>query len=103
MQKIFDELIELQRIKIKTCAASIIPNLTDDDLLQPNDFPALENNPYFRYNEGVLEGLMTARMAYLAQVTQDDTKSELFGKMKGTIQDSGDLIASTSAEWDVNN
>ncbi len=67
MQKIFDELIELQQIKIKTCAERIIPNLTSDDLLQPNDFPALENNPHFRYEEGVLEGLMTARMAYLAE------------------------------------
>jgi hypothetical protein len=64
VEKIFDELIELQRIKVKKCAESIIPNLTEDDLLQPNDFPLLENNPYFRYNEGVLEGLMTARMAY---------------------------------------
>ncbi len=67
MEEIFDELIKLQRIKIKTCAESIIPHLTDDDLLQPNDFPTLENNPYFRYNEGVLEGLLTARMAYLAR------------------------------------
>lgn len=66
MEKIFDELIELQKNKIKTCAASIHPNLTNDDLLQPNDFPALENNPIFRYNEGVLEGLMAAKMAYLA-------------------------------------
>ena len=72
MQKIFDELIKLQQIKIKSCAESIIPNLTDDDLMQPNDFPALENNPYFRYNEGVLEGLMTARMAYLAQKNSED-------------------------------
>jgi hypothetical protein len=67
MEKIFDELIELQQTKIKNCAESILPNLTSDDLLQPNDFPQLDNNPYFRYEEGVLEGLMAARMAYLAQ------------------------------------
>lgn len=66
MEEVFNELIELQKMKIHQCASSIIPNLTDDDLLQPNDFPQLESNPYFRYNEGVLEGLMTARMAYLA-------------------------------------
>lgn len=66
MEKIFDQLIELQKNKIKSCAESIIPNLTEDDLMQPNDFPLLENNPYFRYEEGILEGLMTARMAYLA-------------------------------------
>lgn len=69
MEEIFDQLIQLQRIKIKNCAASIIPNLTDDDLLQPNDFPALENNPYFRYEEGILEGLMSAKMALLHKMT----------------------------------
>jgi hypothetical protein len=69
VEEIFDQLIQLQRIKIKNCAASIIPNLTDDDLLQPNDFPALENNPYFRYEEGILEGLMSAKMALLHKMT----------------------------------
>ena len=66
MQEIFDELIKLQRDKIFTCARRLIPHITDEDLLQPNDFPVLENNPHFRYEEGVLEGLLTARMAYLA-------------------------------------
>ena len=66
MQEIFDTLIELQRKKIRQCVDSILPNLTEDDLLQPNDFPQLESNPIFRYNEGVLEGLMSAQMAYLA-------------------------------------
>ena len=67
MQQIFDELIALQQKKIYEFAKRIIPHITEDDLLQPNDFPQLENNPYFRYEEGVLEGLMTARMAYQAQ------------------------------------
>lgn len=44
-----------------------IPYLTGDDLLQPNDFPQLEGDPLFRYEEGILEGLLTARMAYLAK------------------------------------
>ncbi len=64
MEEIFDQLIELQKFKIKTCSESIIPHLTEDDLMQPNDFPLLESNPYFRYEEGVLEGLLSARMAY---------------------------------------
>jgi hypothetical protein len=62
----FDELIALQHRKVLNCALRILPHLTEDDILQPNDFPALEMNPHFRYEEGVLEGLMTARMAYLA-------------------------------------
>lgn len=49
-----------------SCALRIVPHITADDLLQPNDFPALENHPYFRYEEGVLEGLYSAQTAYLA-------------------------------------
>ncbi len=67
MEKLFDELIEAQRRKLTACARRIVPHITEDDLLQPNDFPELESHPYFRYEEGVLEGLMTARMAYLAK------------------------------------
>lgn len=67
MQNLFDELITLQKAKILKCAQRIIPHITEDDILQPNDFPLLEMNPHFRYEEGILEGLMTARMAYLAQ------------------------------------
>lgn len=60
----FDELIALQRKKVLNCALRILPHLTEDDILQPNDFPELEMNPHFRYEEGVLEGLLTAQMAY---------------------------------------
>lgn len=67
MNQVFDELIDLQKKKIYAFAQRLIPHITEDDLLQPNDFPELENNPYFRYEEGVLEGLLTARMAFLAR------------------------------------
>jgi hypothetical protein len=66
MEQLFDELVEGQRKKLLHFAQEIIPHLTMDDLLQPNDFPKLEHNPLFRYEEGILEGLLTARMAYLA-------------------------------------
>ena len=67
MEKLFDELVEGQRKKLLLFAQKLIPCATTDDLLQPNDFPELEHNPLFRYEEGVLEGLLTARMAYLAR------------------------------------
>ncbi len=64
--KLFDELIEAQKMKLLTLAQKIIPQVIMDDLLQPNDFPELENNPIFRYEEGILEGLMAAKVAYQA-------------------------------------
>jgi hypothetical protein len=67
MEKLFDALVEGQKRKLLHFAQKIVPHVTSDDLLQPNDFPALEQNALFRYEEGVLEGLLTARMAYLAQ------------------------------------
>lgn len=67
-EELFDELIGQQEEKVFKLAQKIIPHITRDDILQPNDFPALENHPYFRYEEGVLEGLRTARMAFLALI-----------------------------------
>lgn len=66
-EELFDELVQAQQDRLLKCAKRIVPQVIQDDLLQPNDFPALENHPHFRYEEGVLEGLLTARMAYLAE------------------------------------
>jgi hypothetical protein len=65
-EKCFDELIQGQQERLLKCAQRILPRIIADDLLQPNDFPELEMHPLFRYEEGVLEGLLTARMAFLA-------------------------------------
>jgi hypothetical protein len=62
-EKTFDELIQMQQKQLLKMARRIIPTATPDDLLQPNDFPALENHPDFRYEEGVLHGLQAAQMA----------------------------------------
>jgi len=66
LEKLFDTLVLEQQKKLLRFARQIVPHATPDDLLQPNDFPELEQNPLFRYEEGILEGLLTARMAYLA-------------------------------------
>lgn len=65
---LFDEMIALQERKLLQFARQVVPNVTEDDILQPNDFPHLENHPFFRYEEGVLKGLHSARMAYLAHL-----------------------------------
>ena len=67
MIKLLDELIEGQKKKLLETARRIVPHVTDDDLLQPNDFPELELHPHFRYEEGILDGLQVARMALLAK------------------------------------
>ncbi|MBS3904444.1 MAG: hypothetical protein KGZ39_03870 [Simkania sp.] len=66
IERMFDEMVDQQKTKLVAVASEIMPNLTEDDLLQPNDFPLLENHPYFRYEEGLLAGILAARMAFLA-------------------------------------
>lgn len=62
----FEALIEAQKKQLLKVAKRIVPNVTEDDLMQPNDFPALELHPYFRYEEGVLDGLRAAEAAFNA-------------------------------------
>lgn len=55
-----EEMIEQQKGKLLKLGREIIPHITSDDILQPNDFPELENHPVFRYEEGILAGLQAA-------------------------------------------
>lgn len=60
---VIKELVEAQQRIILQLGRRLVPDVTADDVLQPNDFPALENNPHFRYEEGVLAGVLTVQMA----------------------------------------
>ena len=66
-----DELCEYQKKKVLQMARRIIPHLTEEDIMQPNDFPELEENPHFRYEEGVWHGLLSAKTAF-----QTDQRSD---------------------------
>ena len=66
MQDLLELIEEIERgqyEKVLTFARKIRPNLTEEDLLQPNDYPELEGNPEFRHEEGILEGIRTVKTA----------------------------------------
>lgn len=65
MEDDLNELIVWQQGKLFDIAKKIVPHITYDDLLQPFDFPELEHNPLFRYEEGVWAGLLEAKTIYL--------------------------------------
>lgn len=54
------QMIEQQRKKLLQVGREFVPTLTSEDVLQPFDYPELENNPHFRYEEGLLAGLESA-------------------------------------------
>lgn len=67
MSQLLEEMIEHQKKKLYKIAQEIMPNATEEDLLQPFDYPQLENNPHFRYEEGMLHGIMSVRAALLVK------------------------------------
>jgi hypothetical protein len=66
VEALINEVIEGQKQKLLELGRRFVPKLTSEDILQPNDYPELEYQPLFRYEEGVLEGILTLRMALLA-------------------------------------
>ena len=66
IKNLIDQIIHAQEGKLLNCGRAFIPNLTSEDVLQPNDYPVLETNPHFRYEEGSLAGMHTIRCALLA-------------------------------------
>lgn len=66
IERLLEEIVEDQRSKLLKCGRRVIPTLTPEDVLQPNDYLELENHPHFRYEEGVLAGIQTIQMALWA-------------------------------------
>ncbi|MGL4348420.1 MAG: hypothetical protein ACRCSV_03055 [Chlamydiales bacterium] len=77
MKNLLDELILHQKARLFALAREIVPYITTDDLLQPCDFPELENHAYFRYEEGLLAGLLTVQSAFLSRNRQDDFSNQI--------------------------
>ena len=66
IEALLKQLSGTQNRHLFSLGSTIVPTLTSDDLLQPNDYPQLEENPLFRYEEGVLNGILTVQMALKA-------------------------------------
>lgn len=61
-----EEIVQAQKKKLLQSGRRIVETLTPEDMLQPNDYPELENHPHFRYEEGILAGMQEVQMALRA-------------------------------------
>ncbi len=68
------EVIEGQHARLLKLGRQMIPTLTSDDILQPNDYPELENSPHFRYEEGILAGMQALQMALQARRKEEEAE-----------------------------
>lgn len=60
------QMVEHQKKHLLNVGRRIVPTLTPEDMLQPNDYNELEHHPVFRYEEGLLAGLQSLQIALKA-------------------------------------
>lgn len=68
LERLFDELIAHQRRKLLAIAREHHPAIGGDDLLNPHDFPKLEADSRFQFEDGILAGYIAAQMAVRAEL-----------------------------------
>ena len=68
LDRLFLQMIEQQERKLLAFARQRVPGLTPEDLRNPQDFPALVQDPDFNYEDGLLAGLRSAHMAVRAEL-----------------------------------
>ena len=68
LEKLFDQMISQQRKKVLKLAREAVPHISSEDVLNPHDYPELKAHPTFEYEDGLLAGLLSAQMAFRAEV-----------------------------------
>jgi hypothetical protein len=68
LDRILEEMIQHQRRKVLRVAREYFPQATPEDIMNPQDIEALRSAPTFHFEDGILAGLISARMAVRAGV-----------------------------------
>lgn len=68
LDALFDQMIEQQRAKVLRIARELNPTITPDDVLNPHDFPELNADAQYNFEDGILSGYIAAQMACRAEI-----------------------------------
>ena len=58
-------MIKHQEIKVLNIAREIVPDVTLEDIRNPQDFDKLNNNSIFNYEDGILTGYLSIKTALI--------------------------------------
>ena len=67
-QNFLEELIEHQQAKVLKIAREIVPDVTSEDIRNPQDFPNLVADTLYNYEDGILTGYLTVQTALKKQI-----------------------------------
>lgn len=68
IDKLLVEMIAQQRRRVLEHARRLNPQLTDDDVQQPQDYPELSTSAEWNYEDGILAGYLAAQAAIRAEL-----------------------------------
>lgn len=68
VEDVLERMISQQRDKVRDVALDILPHLSPDDLQDPQEYPEVADDAMFNFEDGLLAGLMSARMALRSTV-----------------------------------
>jgi len=63
IKKILDKMIQHQETKVLKIGREIVPDLTSEDIRNPQDFPELHKDTIFNYEDGILTGYHSVKIA----------------------------------------
>jgi hypothetical protein len=67
LDALLDQMITQQRAKVLRIARELNPSITPDDVLNPHDFPELDADSRYNFEDGILSGYISAQMALRAE------------------------------------
>ena len=62
---LIEEMIKQQETKVLKIAREILPHTTPEDIRNPQDFSELNNDIKFNYEDGILTGYLSMKVALL--------------------------------------
>lgn len=68
IEAVLERLISQQRAKIAEVAQDIMPHLTAEQVQNPHDYPEIADDAMYNFEDGLLAGLISARMALRTNV-----------------------------------
>ncbi len=68
---VLEQMIDQQRVKVLNLGRKWVPHATDEDLRNAEDFQILKDKPIFHYEDGILAGLIAARMALIHELRRE--------------------------------
>jgi hypothetical protein len=63
IEALLDSLHRHQCEKARKIASHHVPNVTSEDLLNPDNFPTIISDPHFMYEDGLAAGILSAKIA----------------------------------------